>query len=176
MKVVRIPVDETGPDQLRSEGMPDEQIREYYRGVLDRCLEEIRKTHTLQGRPNIVCFDDCRVMPEPEGIGWVLFARMPLLTSLKKQLETDPDFSQKQITRLGTDLTRALEICEEQGIEFIYQVAENDAMKQAGIAYATDQIIDLYANGITNVHVYSMNNADVATKILHNLSDIIKND
>ena len=51
-----------------------------------------------------------------------------------------------------------------------------DAMKQAGIAYATDQIIDLYANGITNVHVYSMNNADVATKILHNLSDIIKND
>ena len=53
---------------------------------------------------------------------------------------------------------------------------DSDAMKQAGIAYATDQIIDLYANGITNVHVYSMNNADVATKILHNLSDIIKND
>jgi len=47
------------------------------------------------------------------------------------------------------------------------------AMKQAGIAYATDQIIDLYANGITNVHVYSMNKPDVAQKILENLSDII---
>ena len=48
------------------------------------------------------------------------------------------------------------------------------AMKQAGIAYATDQIIDLYANGIVNVHVYSMNKPDVAQKIQSNLSDIIK--
>ncbi len=47
------------------------------------------------------------------------------------------------------------------------------AMKQAGIAYATDQIIDLYANGITNVHVYSMNKPDVAEHIQSNLSDII---
>ena len=47
------------------------------------------------------------------------------------------------------------------------------AMKQAGIAYATDQIIDLYANGITHVHVYSMNKPDVAEKINNNLSDIL---
>ena len=47
------------------------------------------------------------------------------------------------------------------------------AMKQAGIAYATDQIIDLYANGIQNVHVYTMNKPDVAAKILANLSDIL---
>ena len=47
------------------------------------------------------------------------------------------------------------------------------AMKQAGIAYATDQIIDLYANGITNVHVYSMNKPDVAASIQRNLSDIL---
>ena len=47
------------------------------------------------------------------------------------------------------------------------------AMKQAGIAYATDQIIDLYANGIKNVHVYSTNNPDVAEKIQSNLSDIL---
>ncbi|MBR3841947.1 MAG: methylenetetrahydrofolate reductase [Christensenellaceae bacterium] len=47
------------------------------------------------------------------------------------------------------------------------------AMKQAGIAYATDQIIDLYANNICNVHVYSMNKPEVAEKIQSNLSDII---
>ena len=47
------------------------------------------------------------------------------------------------------------------------------AMKQAGIAYATDQIIDLYANGVENVHVYSMNKPDVAQKIQSNLSDIL---
>ena len=49
------------------------------------------------------------------------------------------------------------------------------AMRQAGIAYATDQIIDLYANGITNVHVYSMNKPDVAKGIQDNLSDILGN-
>ena len=51
--------------------------------------------------------------------------------------------------------------------------ANPDAMKQAGIAYATDQIIDLFANGITNVHVYSMNKPDVAAAIKNNLSDIL---
>ncbi len=47
------------------------------------------------------------------------------------------------------------------------------AMKQAGIAYATDQIIDLYANGIRHVHVYSMNKPEVAAHIQSNLSDIL---
>jgi methylenetetrahydrofolate reductase (NADPH) len=46
-------------------------------------------------------------------------------------------------------------------------------MTQAGIIYATDQIIDLYANGITNVHVYSMNKPEVAAGIMRNLSDIL---
>lgn len=48
-----------------------------------------------------------------------------------------------------------------------------EAMKQAGIAYATDQIIDLFANSITNVHVYSMNHPDVAASIKANLSAIL---
>ena len=43
----------------------------------------------------------------------------------------------------------------------------------AGIAYATDQIIDLYANGITHVHVYTMNKPDVAAGIQKNLSEIL---
>ena len=47
------------------------------------------------------------------------------------------------------------------------------AMKQAGIAYATDQIIDLFANNVTNIHVYSMNKPDVAFKVQSNLSDIL---
>lgn len=48
-----------------------------------------------------------------------------------------------------------------------------DAMRQAGISYATDQIIDLFANGFRTVHVYSMNNPFVAKAILDNLSDIL---
>lgn len=48
-----------------------------------------------------------------------------------------------------------------------------EAMKQAGIAYATTQIIDLIANGVNGIHVYSMNRPDVAAQIQANLSDII---
>ncbi len=48
------------------------------------------------------------------------------------------------------------------------------AMKQAGIAYATDQILDLFAAGISNIHVYTMNKPDIAKSIMANLSDILE--
>jgi methylenetetrahydrofolate reductase (NADPH) len=47
------------------------------------------------------------------------------------------------------------------------------AMEQAGIAYATDQIIDLIANGINNIHVYSMNKPHIAEGIKKNISEMI---
>ncbi len=46
------------------------------------------------------------------------------------------------------------------------------ALKQAGIAYATEQIIDLIANGVGHVHIYTMNKPDVAGAIFKNLSEI----
>ena len=48
-----------------------------------------------------------------------------------------------------------------------------EAMAQAGIAYATEQIIDLVANGITNIHLYTMNKPWIARKIVENLSSIL---
>ena len=47
------------------------------------------------------------------------------------------------------------------------------AMKQAGIIYASEQIIDLIANGVTHVHVYSMNKPDVAEGIMRNISAML---
>ena len=49
-------------------------------------------------------------------------------------------------------------------------------MKQAGIAYATEQVIDLFANGINAVHIYSMNNPSVAQKIKENISELLKSE
>lgn len=46
------------------------------------------------------------------------------------------------------------------------------AMRQAGIAYATEQIIDLIANGVNHVHIYTMNKPDIAGEILDNLSEV----
>lgn len=49
-----------------------------------------------------------------------------------------------------------------------------DAMKQAGVIYATEQIIDLIANGVNHIHVYSMNKPEVAAGIQASLSEILK--
>lgn len=51
--------------------------------------------------------------------------------------------------------------------------SDNAAMKQAGIVYATDQIIDLLANGVNNIHIYTMNKPDIAGKITQGIGDII---
>ncbi len=48
-----------------------------------------------------------------------------------------------------------------------------EAMRQAGIAYATEQIIDLVANGVRGIHVYAMNKSDVVSRIVGNVSDIL---
>ena len=53
--------------------------------------------------------------------------------------------------------------------------AENPlAMEQAGIAYATDQIVDLVANGVKHIHLYTMNRPQTAERILANLSHIVR--
>ena len=48
-----------------------------------------------------------------------------------------------------------------------------ESMEQAGIAYATEQIIDLIANGLTHIHIYTMNKPQTARRIHDNISSII---
>ena len=63
-------------------------------------------------------------------------------------------------------------MCKE--MEKMRDEVREEAMKQAGIAYATDQIIDLLANGVKHIHVYSMNKPEIAAGIQANLSEILK--
>ncbi len=83
-----------------------------------------------------------------------------------------PVTNAKQIKRIISISGNAL---PQHFLRIVDRYGDNPAaMKQAGIAYATDQIIDLYANGIQAVHIYSMNKPDVAEQIQENLSEIIK--
>ncbi len=49
-----------------------------------------------------------------------------------------------------------------------------EKMKEAGIIYASDQIIDLISNGVSHIHVYSMNKPDIAAGIMRNLATILR--
>lgn len=81
---------------------------------------------------------------------------------------TNPNTIKRTIQISGNALPQKI-------IRLVDRFSDNpEALKQAGIAYATEQIIDLYANGINAVHVYCMNKPDVAEKIKSNLSEILK--
>ncbi len=83
-----------------------------------------------------------------------------------------PVTSAAQIKRICSISKNAL---PQRFVRIVERYGDNPAaMKQAGIAFATEQIIDLYANGINAVHVYSMNHPDVAKAIKDNLSEILK--
>lgn len=84
-----------------------------------------------------------------------------------------PVTNKKQIARIGG---MSGTILPERFRAIVDRFGDNPAaMQQAGIAYATDQIIDLIANGISHIHVYSMNKPEVAAAIIRNLSEIVKN-
>ncbi len=83
-----------------------------------------------------------------------------------------PVTNAKQIQRIMAISGSAL---PQRFIRIVDRFADNpSALKEAGIAFATEQIIDLYANGINAVHLYSMNNPEVAEKIKNNLTEILK--
>lgn len=75
-------------------------------------------------------------------------------------------------------IRRSIELSNCSVPKKFYQIMDRfgdneECMKQAGIIYATEQIIDLMANGINNIHIYTMNKPDVAEKIMNGLSNII---
>ncbi len=84
-----------------------------------------------------------------------------------------PVTNKKQIARIGG---MSGTILPERFRAIVDRFGDDQkAMQQAGVAYATDQIIDLIANGVNHIHVYSMNKPEVAAAIIRNLSEIVKN-
>ncbi|MCD8199218.1 MAG: methylenetetrahydrofolate reductase [Phascolarctobacterium sp.] len=81
-----------------------------------------------------------------------------------------------------TSAGQIIRICELSGAKLppqfraiVEKFADKpEALKQAGIAYATGQIIDLIANGFKNIHIYTMNRPEIIGDIMGNLSEIIK--
>ena len=74
----------------------------------------------------------------------------------------------RSVSLSGTSVPRSLR-------EMVERFGDDPAsMRQAGIAYATNQIIDLIANGVNNIHIYAMNKPEIAKAILDNVSEIRK--
>ena len=78
----------------------------------------------------------------------------------------------------ANQIKRSIELSNSSVPKKFFKIMERfgddpKSMKQAGIIYATEQIIDLMANGVNNIHIYTMNKPEVSSNIMQGLSDII---
>lgn len=115
LKVLRIPQSESELKTMRSEGMSDENLTEYYRGVIESIVSEFALMYQLKGSSYIVNYEDHSVEEMESEFGWTVYIRMELLTPLVEFLQEN-SLSVADVIRMGTDMCRALEICHEHNI------------------------------------------------------------
>ena len=108
VKHISIPKEtDAGEDDIP---FPNEASRtNYYRSMLDRLIVEIDAMVSLRGKPNIVSYEEHKVIPKEEGRGYDLFLRMELLTGLPRYLkELRRPMTRDEVLRLGIDIAGAL--------------------------------------------------------------------
>lgn len=115
IKVLTVPKNQQEIKLARSQGMNDEEIYNYFRGLVDNLLNEITLMDNLKGAKNIVGIEDYKIIEREREIGWDIFIRMELLTPFDSFV-SNPEFSQKDVIRLGVDICTALEVCEQNYI------------------------------------------------------------
>ncbi len=115
IKVLTVPKSQQEIRFARSQGMNDNDIYDYFRGLVDNLLNEITLMDNLKGAQNIVGIEDYKIIERQGEIGWDIFIRMELLTPFDSFV-SNPEFSQKDVIRLGVDICTALEVCEQNCI------------------------------------------------------------
>lgn len=115
IKVLTVPKNQQEVKFARSQGMNDEEIYNYFRGLVDNLLNEITLMDNLKGAQNIVGIEDYKIIEREGEFGWDIFIRMELLTPFDSFI-SNPEFSQKDVIRLGVDICTALEVCEQNYI------------------------------------------------------------
>lgn len=111
IKVLTVPKSQQEIKFARSQGMNDTEIYNYFQGLVDNLLNEITLMDNLKGAQNIVGIEDYKIIERQGEIGWDIFIRMELLTPFDSFV-SNPEFSQKDVIRLGVDICTALEVCE----------------------------------------------------------------
>jgi len=113
IKIIIIPKSQSELKALQADGMGTEESRTYLEGIVNSFVHEIKMMISLNSAPNIVTIYDYKVMEKPHEIGWEIHIRMELLTSFDEYLE-GRNLTEKEITKLGTDICSALEFCAKQ--------------------------------------------------------------
>lgn len=115
MKVLRVPESDAEIAQLRMHGMSGQSTEEYYEHYVDSIQNEITIMQKLVGNSHLVSYEDYSILKRQDGIGWDIFIRMELLTTLTDRMEEHP-LDEPTSLRMARDISMGLRDCHKNGI------------------------------------------------------------
>ena len=115
IKVINIPGSQSELNSVRSEAGDDQSVREYFRNLVEECIQEISTMEYFRGNSHIVSVEDFKVMEYLDDIGWEISIRMEYLTSFMDYC-AEKLLTEKDVIKLGLDLSKALGYCRKLNI------------------------------------------------------------
>lgn len=115
IKVIHIPGSQSELNSVRSEAEDDQSVREYFRNLVEECVQEISTMEYFRGNSHIVSVEDFKVMEYLDDIGWEISIRMEYLTSFMDYC-AENQLTEKDVIKLGLDLSKALGYCRKLNI------------------------------------------------------------
>lgn len=115
IKIISIPASKGELDSVRSEMNNEQSTREYFRNLVEDCIQEIYTMEHFCGNSHVVSFEDFKVVEYLDEIGWDISIRMEYLTSFMDYC-TGKELTEKKVIKLGCDLAMALIYCRKLNI------------------------------------------------------------
>ena len=115
IKIISIPASKGELDSVRAEMNNEQSTREYFRNLVEDCIQEIYTMEHFCGNSHVVSFEDFKVVEYLDEIGWDISIRMEYLTSFMDYC-TGKELTEKEVIKLGCDLAMALIYCRKLNI------------------------------------------------------------
>ena len=115
IKIISIPASKGELDSVRSEMNNEQSTREYFRNLVEDCIQEIYTMEHFCGNSHVVSFEDFKVVEYLDEIGWDISIRMEYLTSFMDYC-IGKELTEKEVIKLGCDLAMALIYCRKLNI------------------------------------------------------------
>lgn len=115
IKIISIPASKGELDSVCSEMNNEQSTREYFRNLVEDCIQEIYTMEHFCGNSHVVSFEDFKVVEYLDEIGWDISIRMEYLTSFMDYC-TGKELTEKEVIKLGCDLAMALIYCRKLNI------------------------------------------------------------
>lgn len=115
LKVIGVPQTEQQVRQCFAEGMREEEVWQYFENMVEEVYQEVTLMARLKGKSNIVSYEDHEIRKRTEGIGYDIFIRMELLTSLEEYL-SKKSMTTEEVIQMGKELCQALCVCGRHNI------------------------------------------------------------